>query len=248
MFFLKKVYEKFILEKKNLNSYERFYFANGLALLVPTGINTTVNNTAVTNFRTVKRWFRPGGGQADLKVYLVHPDDPVSGYTKEKWHGNYSDEWHIVSLKLQPGETFRCIAFRFIYELGHMLRAHHEGRIFQRIIVPDEHRLAEEVYMYTFDYKLLLAIGGPDFKSNAENFAFKIFRWRTGQQKRPPLDTGTEMALDQCFGPATTSEAREGRKIYYKAYCDIMAADLYLSPEEAYKHKREVIVRQQSAL
>ncbi len=197
-------------------------------------------------FDTIWRSSQKKFSMQDVKVFLWFPEDDqlhmnVVEIRKLLRYGLYHGGLDTIVLNGKSDETARFMAFCFIHELGHALIAKKEGRRLTPYIPTPEESLAEEVEMKTFDYKLLLAIGGPEYIAESEKMTDALIRYRTCKEKTLPLLEGKGLALDYCFGPVKSDRAKKERDFLFWFSCECAAADQTLSPELAQKEKYKLL-------
>lgn len=105
-----------------------------------------------------------------------------------------------------------------------------------------EKRVAEEVAMRTFDYKLALAIGGQAYSDlfRAGVYCVKKVHERSGL-KQPPQFTGKGVALDLCFGPPLTERGKRFRDQLFHLFCELANADRNMKERQATRWKCHLV-------
>lgn len=178
----------------------------------------------------------------DIKILPLFYEDFQIHQSMVKWMpiggaGLYEQQLHMIALNMELGETLAFMASVFIHELGHGLAAKKASRAMTDRLEPMEYRTIEEAEIRTFDYHLMLMLGGPAYRLLAEEMAFKIMRYCTGQQKKMPLLEGTGIALDHCWGSVSGMELKTGRDNLFRLFCELMAIDRYAPPCSVQKLK-----------
>jgi len=174
--------------------------------------------------------------QRNLKIFLLFKGDTevtnLPTVIKNCSRAHYFQPAHHITISMNTGETFRCLAFRFLHELGHALAAVKNGLAFSNKNPTPEHRTAEEMEIRTLDYKLMIEVGGPTYKSAAEKMALDLVRYHT--QRQVPFLEGRGSALDFCFGSVQCLNVKKERDVLFQVLCEYLAADTHLpNPDHA---------------
>ncbi len=148
--------------------------------------------------------------------------------------GSYHCGAHCIQIKMDAAETPRFLACAFLHELGHAWAAVNEHRAGKKNNRSFAARLAEEVNMWSSEYKLMIALGGDEFVKTISLTALELFDAVSQQKPLPFLLQGLGEPLSACLGPPPTSQASRARDDCYLIYCFFYMADHYLqgiSPE-----------------
>lgn len=221
--------------------------ARGMIVVSPVA---EVADSSGAYFEILTQWKSSGNsGKEVLKFYPCFPEDTQLGkgtayFTGMISGGGYRCQPHMIQMNMQAEETPRFMACAFLHELGHAYAAEDEGRTLQNNTRSLEERLAEEVRMWTADYKLMIALGGQAF---AEAISFKAMDLVEAWDKQTTSSfsfEGQGTSLMACWGPPPTARSVQNRDYSFGIYCQFFAADNYL--DTAMAQRQKILVLQSS--
>lgn len=161
-------------------------------------------------------------------------------YTKRVQYAGYGPVQNSIVVNMDSQETLRMLACAFLHELGHAQAAHCEGRTLKECPRSDAQRLYEETAVWTMEYKLMIALGGPEYFSAVTDLVNAICQWWQGT-RASVLWEGKGKALDYCLGASPSPDAGKERDTTFLAYCQLMAADVFFSQGERIAAKIEIM-------
>ena len=218
----------------------------GMSVVYPTGKNTEDTDGWVL----IKDYFEAVGSNADkssqIMLYPMFPEDAVLGqvasYYVERVSGAaYGSESNTIVINMSCfKEKPRFLAHCFIHELGHAQTAKKERRLYKKNLRSPNERLREEIYMWTMDYKLMLALGGKNYRNASKKMAFKINQWWR-QKKACPNYRGMGITLKHYFGNLSDADLDNESDFTFFVYCSFMAADYYLTGEKSKAKKLQIL-------
>lgn len=186
-------------------------------------------------------------GPNDLKICPFFEEDflqyeVVRGmFPHKSSYAMYNRPLHNIFLNMGAEETFRAHALFFIHELGHAKISVRNGMALTQRESPLDERIEEEVMMWSFDYKFLLAFGGPAYRQEFERGIYRVRKLRRRQMRDPNIQVsvvpGCGSALDICLEKPPTPQAAETRDLVFQLYCEFAAADQNLPPLVAWQFK-----------
>jgi len=183
-----------------------------------------------------------------LGLYPLFPSEDVgkteySSYVAQRVeYASYGPESHTITINLECDETFRFLILNLFGVLGHAQYAEQEGRIFKKPNRTHLERITEQVAVWSFEYKVLAAIGGQEYQVAMKEGVSQItWSWREKTNVPPFRDKG--MALSHCFGEPRFGQSQVKAKRDYRffVYCAFMAADVFLKEEAAFQYKSQVL-------
>ncbi len=184
---------------------------------------------------------------SQIILYPMFPEDAQYGklarhYTKRVSYASYGCRSNTITINMSfsSKETPRFLAHLFIHELGHAEAAKKEGRLFSKSLKPPNERLREETDMWTVDYRLMLAIGGSDYREAAKKMAVEIHQWCCKNRKCPDY-RGRGIALKHCFGDLSDIDSNKERDRTFFYYCYLMFVDYCFDREKAKEIKLQII-------
>jgi hypothetical protein len=193
----------------------------------------------------------PNVSLKSLKIYPFFLSDVEVGWDGFSTTGlisgrSFSEYWrpmHQISFSAEPRETWRAMACVFIHELGHALAARKNGCAMTGLVSPLQERIQEETDMRTFDYRLMIALGGSAYQTEFDRGVYwmKRFRHKNVAGRKFPDFTGKGSALSLCLGPPSTPRVASERDFLFRVYCDLAAADRNLAPDLAKKIKCKIV-------
>lgn len=155
----------------------------------------------------------------DEKLHSALNNDTMSRY------GSHTRLYHQINLGVLS-ETRRYMAYVLIHELGHAIIAEQRRLIMTEYIYSLAENITEEAEMRTFDYQLLLAIGGSEYQIAVDKALYWIQKERRahkpGQKPLTPFDMGH--CLDLIFGQPIP-ENKSKRNSLFELLCCMMDAD-----------------------
>lgn len=155
-------------------------------------------------------------------------------FDPEHTFAGYGAENNFIVFNAQKIETLSAMAFYILHELGHAKAAYERGDVFSRKSRnrSTKDRVAEEMELWTLDYKLLLALGGYKYCLLAFEFACLAYKYHAGLSDNFPIN-GCGHALKEFWGSSPSVRADDGRDASFATYSSLYAADIFFSPEES---------------
>lgn len=201
----------------------------GLVILVPERDGAVFGRSS--KYPYFSSFFKEQPDNASILLYPMFLQDASISkvceyYTQAVGYASYGPVSNCIAVNMDSKETLRMLACSFLHELGHAQAAHCEGRIGQPQTRSEEERLYEETAVWTLEYKLMLALGGPKYLNAVGDLVRSICEYWQGQTTDVLLE-GRGRALDCCFGVSPSPNAEQERDKTFFAYCQLMAADIF---------------------
>ena len=180
-----------------------------------------------------------------FSLYPMFQDDARLGqltasYMRRVMFGSYGFNSHTVAINMESCETLRFMACVFLHSLGRAyLIAHANEPVWDIERMPFEQRLDYAVSVWTAEYRLAFSMGSEHCRQEARRTVAEIHQYGGGGSLTYWMGKG--VALDDCFGPPPTYEAIINRETTFGIYCRLMAADMYLPPDEANRKKKDIM-------
>ncbi|MBI1866287.1 MAG: hypothetical protein HY005_02680 [Candidatus Staskawiczbacteria bacterium] len=231
-----KIIERFMLLEKE-----------GMSVTYPSCENTENKD----NWVLIEDYFKAVDNNADkssqIMFYPMFPEDAqysqlANYYVQRVSCSAYGCESNTITINMSclKEETPRFLAHNFIHELGHAQIAKKEGRLFKKASRSQNERFQEEINMWTIDYKLILALGGKNYRNASKKMAFEINQWWR-RERECPGHGGMGIALKHYFGNLQDRDFDNEIDITFFIYCCLMAADYYLDREKSKEKKLQII-------
>ena len=205
-----------IVERINLG-------ATGIILMRP--LESLQNNF---NFKHIWQ-SRPTLPPTALRIYPFFAGDAKIHSTAAQiisefhWAG-YTHPGHTIMVNMEAKETKRCMAWFLTHEFGHALANLKEGYAFTDRTSPHDRMTAQEVSMRTFDYRLMRALGGSQYRAEVDKAIYWIKKCEEKDDKQKLTDYFYDKgkALSLCLGecPDPTGETFRDEIFFLLCYLD----------------------------
>ena len=192
-------------------------------------------------FKTLKRFSpsKTANPEKSLAIYPLFSEDAAEHleckyYLERVKYLSYGPKSNMILMNMQAPETILMKAYCFLHELGHAFSAYAQGRALLHMadFRSADDRIAEEVDIWTLEYKLLMATGGPKYCESANEMARFALLWAQGLMGNICTE-GCGAALEYCWGPCPCKEAKIARDASFAGYCTLLAADKYFPEPQA---------------
>jgi hypothetical protein len=181
-------------------------------------------------------------------IFLMFEQDrelgpPFSLYVNKFRFGGYNAFSHIISINMASAETLRFMTLVLLHELRHAYYAEDIGHVNANKKRSKEDRLKEEVDLWTQDYKITYDIGSSYYREAVRQGVMYALEVEESSDCDSMFWHSLSISLKDCWGEVDPDniEALCNRVSSFRIYCQLMAADEYLSPEKAQQRKFEII-------